>query len=326
MSTPPRVTVVIATFNYAPILRTAISSVLDQSFRNWELRVVGDCCTDESETVVGAFADPRIHWANLPARTGFQSGPNNAAIAEARGELIAYLSHDDLWLPHHLASAVAAIDQGADLVYGLCLRVASPHESFVSPRRKGTRKPKWAASQVVHRRDLAVRVGGWRFPDELSGAPGRDLWTRMRTAGARLRRCDRLSVIKFPARHREGVYRTRPTWEQTEWLARIRQEPDLEVRLLANPSSRFNPSRRSRERRRLLGRACRIAIRERHWSAVPSLAAGVLRLWMERSSGRKPHRPGHGQRKAQSCAPSSALGYADRVAAKRRFNGVRPLQ
>ena len=85
----PRVTVITATYNWAPVLPHAMASVLEQTFPDLELWVVGDGCTDESEAVVAAVDDPRVHWHNLPANTGHQSGPNNAGLERASGELVA---------------------------------------------------------------------------------------------------------------------------------------------------------------------------------------------------------------------------------------------
>ena len=102
----PRVTVIMATYNWSAVLPYSIGSVLRQTFTDFELLVIGDGCTDDSEQVVTSIGDPRVHWINLPRNTRHQSGPNNEGLARARGEFIAYLGHDDLWLPHHLASHV----------------------------------------------------------------------------------------------------------------------------------------------------------------------------------------------------------------------------
>src|SRR3954462_14398587 len=115
----PRVTIVLATYNWSAVLPFSIGSALDQSFRDFELIVVGDGCTDDAREVVAAIGDPRVEWGDLPANGGHQSGPNNEGLRRARGELIAYLGHDDLWLPHHLACLVAAIDAGADMAFGV---------------------------------------------------------------------------------------------------------------------------------------------------------------------------------------------------------------
>ena len=117
----PRVTVVIATYNWATVLPYSIGSVLDQTFTDFEVLVVGDGCTDESGDVVTAVDDPRVHWRNLPSNVGHQSGPNNAGIRAASGDVIAYLGHDDLWLPNHLELLVSEIDRGAAIAHGTTL-------------------------------------------------------------------------------------------------------------------------------------------------------------------------------------------------------------
>ena len=73
----PRVSVIIATYNWATVLPYSIGSVLDQTFTDFELLVVGDGCTDESADVVASFQDPRVHWVNLPRNTGHQAGPRS---------------------------------------------------------------------------------------------------------------------------------------------------------------------------------------------------------------------------------------------------------
>jgi len=62
----PRVTVIIATYNRSNVLPYSIGSVLRQSFHDFELLVVGDGCTDDSESVVAAMGDPRVRWISLP--------------------------------------------------------------------------------------------------------------------------------------------------------------------------------------------------------------------------------------------------------------------
>ena len=65
-----------------------------QTYSDWELLVVGDSCTDDTEEVVAQFGDARIHYRNLQENCGDQSGPNNAALRMATGRYLAYLNHD----------------------------------------------------------------------------------------------------------------------------------------------------------------------------------------------------------------------------------------
>src|SRR4029079_4037879 len=92
------------------VLRYAIRSVLQSSFTDWELIVVGDGCTDDTEDTVRAFADPRIQFVTLPMNSGGQAAPNNAGLELARGRYIYFLNHDDQFFPDHLGQSVAFME------------------------------------------------------------------------------------------------------------------------------------------------------------------------------------------------------------------------
>jgi glycosyltransferase involved in cell wall biosynthesis len=229
----PRVTVILPTYNWSAVLRLAVGSVLHQTYRDFELLVVGDHCTDDSAEVVAACGDARVRWINLPANTGHQSGPNNEGLRQATGELIAYLGHDDLWLPHHLEVAVAALDaQAGDLSYTLALQVPPAALPWVVvPRPQVSRFA--SPLSIVHRRSVTAALGGWRRHTELRRPPDVELWARIAAAGRPVTFVPRLTGIKFPARYRRDVYIERPSHEQAAWWARVLAEPDLEPRLLA---------------------------------------------------------------------------------------------
>ena len=234
MAVQPQVTVLLPTYNWSAVLRYAIASVLRQTFTDFELLVIGDGCTDDSEQVTAEAGDPRVRWINLPANTGHQSGPNNEGLRQARGEFIAYHGHDDLWLPHHLGVMVEALQStGADLAHSLCLLVPAAGASgwlLIPQRELGTYAPPLC---VVHRRSLTERIGGWRPYRELGTTPPDvELWRRAAASGAKLTFVPRLTGIKFPASVRRDVYRTRPHQEQEAWSARIASDRDLEAHLL----------------------------------------------------------------------------------------------
>ncbi|HEX7530939.1 MAG TPA: glycosyltransferase, partial [Pyrinomonadaceae bacterium] len=85
MTTSPQVTVIIPTYNWSTVLPYSVGSVLKQTFRDFEVLVVGDGCTDDSESVIKAIGDDRVRWINLPRNTGHQSEPNNEGLRQARG-------------------------------------------------------------------------------------------------------------------------------------------------------------------------------------------------------------------------------------------------
>jgi glycosyltransferase involved in cell wall biosynthesis len=229
----PRVSVIIATYNWSSVLPYSIGSVLDQTMSDFEVLVVGDNCNDDSEAVVAGIGDPRVRWINLSANSGHQSAPNNEGIRQAKGELIAYLGHDDLWLTQHLELLVNAIDQsGGDMAHSITAQVNANGEVF--PVTAWPEAGSWGPpSCTLHRRSVMDAVGGWRDYRGLKVPPEIDLWRRARQAGLRFTSLARLTAIKFPASSRRNVYQIRPCHEQAAWFARIATEPDLEAVMLA---------------------------------------------------------------------------------------------
>src|SRR6476469_8584395 len=152
---PPRITVIMATYNWSSVLPYSIGSALDQTFTDFELLVIGDGCTDESADVVRAIDDPRVHWHNLAENAGHQAAPNNDGLRRARGTLVAYLGHDDIWLPHHLETLVAACRDGARIAHASTLRSPAPGSGEPYPGDGWVWRPGlWVPpTTVMHERD-----------------------------------------------------------------------------------------------------------------------------------------------------------------------------
>lgn len=220
----PRVTVIMATHNWATVLPYSIGSALGQTFTDFELLVMGDGCTDHSEQVVNAMSDPRVSWCGLTPRCGHQSGPNNEGIRRAKGDVIAYLGHDDLWLPNHLQTLVSAIDGGACLVFGTTLMVDPRRRPETWPPREWAYTPgEWIPpTTVAHDRSVLEAIGGWRHPRETGALDSEsDLWLRVSEHCGPPQRQAELTSVKLPASVRKGVYRKRPHHEQAYWCRRI---------------------------------------------------------------------------------------------------------
>ncbi len=239
MNPAPRVSVIIATYNWSSVLRYSIESVLGQEFADFELLVIGDGCTDDSAAVATSFGDPRVRWHNLPENSGNQSAPNNEGLRLARGEYVAYLGHDDIWHPRHLAVLVRAMDEtGADFGY-TWLQMLGPE---VAPGRErvrlltgvapgGVHDPTMAVppSSVMHRREAGLAIGGWKDYRTLRLPPDNEFVFRAGQHGMRFACVPELSVFKFNASWRKNSYVERPCHEQRECLRRLREDPDFRV-------------------------------------------------------------------------------------------------
>jgi glycosyltransferase involved in cell wall biosynthesis len=233
----PLVSIITATYNRSNVLRYAIESVLRQTFTRWELWVVGDACTDDTAEVVGAFADPRIHFVNLDQNVGDQSGPNNEGFRRSRGRFIAYLNHDDLWLPDHLETALAALEEtGADLVWSLVVARRSD-DAYVcndlNPERRYAPHLVVPVSFWVLRRELVEEIGPWRGHWECHAAPSQDWLFRASCAGKDLRYISQLTAIALPSGGRPGAYAQREFLENQAVFEQMGQPGFRENVLLA---------------------------------------------------------------------------------------------
>lgn len=95
------VSVVMPVHNAGRFLEEAIRSVMAQTYGNWELLVVNDNSSDDSMEIAGKLAkeDCRIKIFENPTPTGYPATPRNMAVDMAKGQYIAFLDSDDVWLP-----------------------------------------------------------------------------------------------------------------------------------------------------------------------------------------------------------------------------------
>jgi GT2 family glycosyltransferase len=92
----PLVSVVIPAYNCAAYIDEAIESVYRQTYLHWEIVLVDDGSTDGTASVVGAHGERVRYFAQANRGT---AAARNAGVRWARGELIAFLDNDDVWLP-----------------------------------------------------------------------------------------------------------------------------------------------------------------------------------------------------------------------------------
>ena len=97
------VSIIMPSYNTAQYIADSIRSVQAQTYKNWELLIVDDCSSDNSDDVVAPFlSDARIHYLKNEVNSG-AAVSRNYALREAKGRWIAFLDSDDLWQPEKLA-------------------------------------------------------------------------------------------------------------------------------------------------------------------------------------------------------------------------------
>jgi hypothetical protein len=234
----PQVTIIVATFNSSRTLKCALSSICDQTFRDFEVLVIGDCCTDDSEQIVASFGDSRLTWINLKKRFGLQSRPNNEGLRRAGGEYIAYLGHDDLWFPWHLASLVSTIEeQRCDFVHAVTALIDPTGPIGVTGvpgvNRRYANRGVAPPSSWLHRRDIVNMSGWWPERKKTIGACDFVFVRQAALAGKRFACCNNISVLKFPSIWWRS-YALTEGHPQPGYIAQMKDNPErLHERLLS---------------------------------------------------------------------------------------------
>ena len=110
----PKVSVFIPTFNRAHMLRKSISSVLGQTYDDFEIIISDNASEDATESVVRSFDDNRIRYIRNSRNIGLR-GNWNRAFALTRGEYIAIFPDDDVMLPENLARKVGVLSGSSQI-------------------------------------------------------------------------------------------------------------------------------------------------------------------------------------------------------------------
>ena len=100
MNQPPFFSIITPTYNRAHFIMRAIESVLCQSFSNWEMIIIDDGSTDNTEMVVKKVKDPRVRY--IKKKHEERSIARNFGIEKARGDYLCFLDSDDYLLENHL--------------------------------------------------------------------------------------------------------------------------------------------------------------------------------------------------------------------------------
>jgi hypothetical protein len=177
-----QVTVIMNIRNGASTLGEAMDSVVAQTFTDWELIVWDDRSTDDSAKIVARYSDPRIRYFLSPEETSLGKARDNA-MRQARGEWLAFLDQDDLWMPRKLEMQMALADPGAGIIYGRTVRFYpsgmqrdydQTHEFRRLPEgdiftQLFTKSCFIAMSSAVFRRTAIEEIGG--VPDRVAIVP-----------------------------------------------------------------------------------------------------------------------------------------------------------
>jgi glycosyltransferase involved in cell wall biosynthesis len=183
----PRVSCVIPVHNGARFIAEAIESVLAQTLPVFEIIVVDDGSTDETLRALEPYG-PRVKVVSHREPLG-PAAARNRGSAEATGDFVTFLDHDDLWDPHKLELQHALFETDPTVDYCVAMvqnfwmpEVAHEAERFETHMRSGP-IPGYVAPTLMVRKSFLDRVGG--FNEEIAHADDADWFLRARAAGGR---------------------------------------------------------------------------------------------------------------------------------------------
>ncbi len=190
----PTVTAIIATFNRAALLSNAIESVLNQTFKDFELLVIDNGSSDNTRSVIESYRDERVVYMINEKPSGSCAAPRNIGIGRARGRYIAFLDDDDIWYPQKLEICKVELERHPEAAL-----VCHAQNVVLNGRilRKNTCGP-WTndmherllyegnclgPGSVVIKKEALADIGSFDARQEYLGCDDYDLWIRLAAKG-----------------------------------------------------------------------------------------------------------------------------------------------
>lgn len=235
LANEPLISIVIGAFNVEKYLKTTVQSVLNQTYRNFELIIVDDDSKDKTPELAATFAreDSRVRLIQLEKNSGLPAVPRNRGIVESRGEFIAFLDHDDLWTRWKLEDQVNAMLRYPELVmvYSMFwkfyrVNVLSSLFGLVPPKGYALNRTELecanpiACSSVLARLDLVKELGGFDEDPELKAVEDYDFWLRISEHGA-IGFIPRIHV--FYRIHSNSTYNEEACYQRARYLFKKRK-------------------------------------------------------------------------------------------------------
>jgi glycosyltransferase involved in cell wall biosynthesis len=182
----PQATVLIPTYNCGKFIKQALESVLQQPYTDYELIVVDDGSTDETEKVVKSIIDSRIIYIKNPQNLGI-SAASNIGLNLAKGKYIARMDADDIIIGNRLSDQIAFLESNPKYGMvggwykmmdekGFIIREVKPLTNNIDLQPALLFRNQFAQSAVTMRSDIAKRL---MYNESLPNCEDHDLWIRI---------------------------------------------------------------------------------------------------------------------------------------------------
>lgn len=187
---PPKISVIMPSYNYAHMMEAAVNSVLNQTLSDLELIIIDDGSTDNTGDIAlkAASRDSRIKYVKKENRG--LSAARNRGIAESSGQYIAFIDPDDLWMQMKLDLQSKLLDENpeASLCYCRAEFIGENGEILKNVNWPRPENPKWSdllyinyiegSGSSVMTRKSALESSGM-FDENLRGLEDMDMWLRL---------------------------------------------------------------------------------------------------------------------------------------------------
>ncbi|MEL7078769.1 MAG: glycosyltransferase family A protein [Cyanobacteria bacterium J06648_1] len=189
----PKISIIIPAYNAAKTIIDTVDSVRQQTINDWELIIVNDGSTDNTQEIVEAISEPRLKLITFT--NGGVAQARNRGIAEAQGKYVAFLDADDLWLPNKLERQLQALEGTPEAIaaYSWTYFMDEQQDGYVyhsSPgyQYEGDVYPQLLQGDFIHtgsnilvHRQALTQAGG--FDSQYTGCEDWDMWLRLAAIG-----------------------------------------------------------------------------------------------------------------------------------------------
>ncbi|MEX0684771.1 MAG: glycosyltransferase family A protein [Balneolales bacterium] len=205
------ISVIIPTYNRSLLLKEAIDSVLNQTYQSLEVLIIDDYSDDNTEKVVKSYKDARVKYF-LNKRSKGAQGARNTGLSIAKGEWVALLDSDDIWLPtklekqvKYLKNAVKAVGLATgkadyDFESNKILKSEIPHKTKYTTEDLIYKNYLGGFSTFIFKKEKALEIGG--FDERFSALQDRDFYVSLSIKGELHNLKEVLAYIRIKNRDR----------------------------------------------------------------------------------------------------------------------------
>ncbi len=186
----PLITIIMPTYNHGDYLASAIESVFSQSYNNWELFVIDNHSTDNTDQILAKYSDPKLTVIKIQNQ-GIIAKSRNAALDFAKGEWVAFLDSDDWWNVHKLKECSEFFMDSVDFLYHDLIVETNDFTNSASRRilSRELKEPVLldlllkgntiATSSVIVRKSIIEKAGRMNEKRELIGTEDYNTWLKI---------------------------------------------------------------------------------------------------------------------------------------------------